>query len=82
MYFPEGLLVDISGTIYVADAGNNRVVRWERNGASRGTVIVGGNGRGSAPNQLVSPRALCFDSEHNLYVTDRLNNRVQRFDIQ
>ena len=78
---PTGLLVDTSGTIYVADAGNNRLMRW-RSGTQQGTIIAGGNGEGRAPNQLRSPNVLCFDSQHNLYVTDRRNHRVQRFDIQ
>ena len=69
LYFPGGLFVDTSGTIYVVDTRNNRVMRW-LNGASQGTIIVGGNGEGSAPNQ-VSPNALCFDSQRNLYVTDQ-----------
>jgi DNA-binding beta-propeller fold protein YncE len=37
---PSHLAVDSSGNIYVADAGNNRVVYWP-NGASSGTLVAG-----------------------------------------
>jgi sugar lactone lactonase YvrE len=28
LYFPSGLVVDAKGNLYVADAGNNRVLRY------------------------------------------------------
>ena len=77
---PRGLFVDTSGTIYVADASNNRVMRWPK-GAQRGTVIVGGNGEGEAANHLNYPDGLSFDRHGNLYVADANNHRVQRFDV-
>ncbi|CAF5141524.1 unnamed protein product, partial [Rotaria sp. Silwood1] len=39
---PRGVVVDKLGTVYVTDAGNDRVMRWP-NGATQGSVIVGGN---------------------------------------
>ena len=57
LYYPNGLFVDTSSTIYVADSNNDRVIRWPK-GAQQGTVIVGGNGEGDAPNQLNCPVAL------------------------
>ncbi|CAF4989011.1 unnamed protein product [Rotaria sp. Silwood1] len=39
---PRGVVVDQLGTVYVADAGNNRIMRWPK-GATQGSVIVGGN---------------------------------------
>ncbi|MDQ3699336.1 MAG: TIGR03663 family protein [Chloroflexota bacterium] len=38
----------------------------------------GSNGR--APNQLNTPRGLALDGQGNVYVTDSLNHRVQKFD--
>jgi hypothetical protein len=37
---PSDLTVDSNGNLYVADAGNNRVVYW-LNGASSGTLVAG-----------------------------------------
>ncbi|CAF1308046.1 unnamed protein product [Rotaria magnacalcarata] len=42
--YPEGLFVDTLGTLYVADTGNNRVMRWIQGDKKQGAVIVGGNG--------------------------------------
>ncbi|CAF5087237.1 unnamed protein product, partial [Rotaria sp. Silwood1] len=51
---PQGLFVDTLGTIYVADAGNHRVMRWPK-GAKLGTVIVDGNGEGARANKFSAP---------------------------
>ncbi|CAF3869512.1 unnamed protein product [Rotaria sp. Silwood1] len=48
---PQGVVVDQLGTVYVADLGNNRIMRWPK-GATQGSVIVGGNGKRGQLNQL------------------------------
>ena len=79
--YPGAVIVDQSGTLYIADCGNHRIVRW-RKGATVGEVLVGGNSAGSRSDQLNVPRDLLFDRQGNLFVADRYNHRVQRFDIQ
>ncbi|CAF5009560.1 unnamed protein product, partial [Rotaria sp. Silwood1] len=79
--YPLGVVVDELGTIYVADAGNNRIMRWTK-GATQGSVIVGGNGRGEQSNQLNRPIGLLFDRHGNLYVVDNGNHRVQKFNME
>ncbi len=64
----------------MADRENNRVMRWLK-GAEEGTIVVGGNGRGEKPNQFSILMDLLFDRENNLYVVDRDNHRIQKFDI-
>ncbi|CAF4891213.1 unnamed protein product, partial [Rotaria sp. Silwood2] len=81
LYFPQGVVVDELGTVYVADGGNARIMRWPK-GATQGSVIVGGNGAGEQSNQLNWPFGLSFDRHGSLYVVDNGNNRVQRFDLQ
>jgi DNA-binding beta-propeller fold protein YncE len=56
-------------------------MRWVK-GATHGSVIVGGNGRGGQSNQLNVPVGLSFDRRGNLYVVDNGNNRVQKFNIK
>ena len=78
---PRGLFIDTSGTVYVADSRNHRVMRWYK-GAQKGTIIAGGNGRGKQANQFDDPWDLSFDYYGNLYVTDPDNHRVQKFSIE
>ncbi|CAF4623255.1 unnamed protein product, partial [Rotaria socialis] len=68
--YPYGIFVDTLGTLYVADTGNNRVMRCTQGDKKQGTVIVGGNGRGAGANQFQYPYGLSFDRHGNLYVVD------------
>ncbi|CAF4716207.1 unnamed protein product, partial [Rotaria socialis] len=82
LYHPQGLFVDTLGTLYVADYGNHRVMRWTQGDKKQGAVIVGGNGQGEGANQSSYPWGLSFDRHGNLYVADAGNSRVQRFSIE
>jgi secreted PhoX family phosphatase len=55
-------------------------MRWMK-GATQGNIIVGENGQGEQSNQLNGPDGLSFDRHGNLYVVDRGNDRVQKFNI-
>ena len=69
-----------SGTVYVADTGNNRIQKWTSN-ATFGITIVGyANGTaGIGLYGLNAPYAVILDaSETFLYVPDLNNNRIQR----
>ncbi len=80
LFYPQGVVVNKLGQIYVADQRNDRIVRWNK-GAKEGTIVVGGNGYGQQPNQLDNPRGLSFDRQGNLYVVDCENDRMQKFEI-
>ncbi|CAF4956070.1 unnamed protein product [Rotaria socialis] len=82
LHWPNGIFVDTLGTLYVADRGNHRVMRWTQGDKKQGTVIVGGNGYGAGANQFNFPVGLSFDRYGNLYVADVNNDRVQRFSIE
>ncbi|CAF4429624.1 unnamed protein product, partial [Rotaria magnacalcarata] len=49
---PNGIFVDTLGTLYVADRGNHRVMRWTQGDKKQGSVVVGGNGEGAGANQF------------------------------
>jgi len=87
---PFGLAFDSSGNLWVADAGNNRILMYPQANLATGgaaTVELGqtaahgfttGNvndGTLSA-NSLNGPFGLAFDSSGNLWVSDNSNNRV------
>ena len=48
-------------------------------GATEGTVVAGGNGSGSATNQLKAPYGIDVDSSGNMYVTDTNNHRIMKW---
>ena len=75
---PNGIVLDASGFIYVADHENNRIQKWAP-GATEGFTVAGGNGEGSAANQLNGPNGIALDASGNLYVADEQNHRVQKW---
>ncbi|CAF5116549.1 unnamed protein product, partial [Rotaria sp. Silwood1] len=71
-------------TLYVADYGNNRVMKWTI-GATQGSVVAGSaSGVAGSTTQLMNqPADVALDpSETYLYVSDYGNHRIQRFRIQ
>lgn len=72
------MVLDKLGNIYVSEQGYNRVKKWVP-GASTGTIVAGGNGAGSAANQINVPEGIFVDSNFNVYVSDNSNNRVQKW---
>lgn len=79
--FPWGIYVDTTSTMYIADQGNHRIVRWV-SGASSGTVVAGATGvAGSNSTLLDNPCSVILDSAGLMYVMDFGNRRVQRFTI-
>jgi tripartite motif-containing protein 71 len=73
---PEGIAVDSSGNIYVADSGNERVEVFDKNGVYQSQFGTRGSGNG----QFQYPSSIAFGAGGKIYVTDTGNNRVQVFD--
>jgi len=75
---PQGMTYKGSH-IYVADTGNDRVIRFKWN-EQTGEVVAGGNGRGSELNQLHYPFNVEVDYEGNVYVADPYNSRIVKWE--
>src|SRR3989304_10327546 len=74
---PSTVYVDAGGRIYIADRGNNRIVRIEdMKGA--GWTAVGSAGSGA--RQFNTPRGVFVDAGGKIYVADTGNNRIVRMD--
>ncbi len=70
--WPQGVAVDASGNVWVAEYNNNRLQEFDAEGKylhSYGTA-------GTAGGQFEGPMNIAF-SANNLFVTDQNNNRVQ-----
>ena len=57
----------MTGTIYIADTGNHRIMRYLVN-ATSGTVVAGGNGQGTASSQLSTPYCFTLDPSSNSFL--------------
>lgn len=85
---PTGIFVDAGGRLWVSDAGNHRVLRFEdasNLGSSPtadgvlGQIDFMGDGNAVTANNLNAPRGLAVDSNGNLFVVDAGNSRVLMF---
>jgi sugar lactone lactonase YvrE len=71
--------IDPKGSIYILDGNNGRVTKWMQR-ASSGTVVAGGNGIGSATNQLNSACGMFIDSNTStIWIADQNNNRIVKW---
>ena len=86
---PQGVTLDSSGNLYVADTANHRI-REVTVATGNITTIVGcgctqpnGDGGYAGDNGLATaaelnfPHAIAFDSAGNMYIPDTANNRVR-----
>ncbi|CAF1457981.1 unnamed protein product, partial [Adineta steineri] len=76
LYLPVGIILDADKYLFIVDSYNNRIVGSGLNGFR---CLVGCYGRGSKSNQLDTPCILSFDHSGNMFVTNQLNHRIQKF---
>jgi sugar lactone lactonase YvrE len=88
---PQGMTIDSSGNIYVADSGNARVNKYDSSGAILGAIRTTINyypwhrstaesRLGVGEGMLYSPTGLMLDSSGNLYVANRDGYRINKYD--
>ncbi len=73
---PLGLAVSSTGQVFVTDANNHRIQRFDANGVFETQWGSFGSGNG----QFNTPFGLAISSTNQVYVTDTSNHRVQQFD--
>ena len=73
---PDDVVFSSKGDIYVADSGNGRIVRLDKNGK----FVSQWGKKGKATSEFSTAHGLAIDAQDRIYVADRGNNRVQVFD--
>ena len=86
---PKGMAVDSVGNLYVADSGNNRVLRYPRPATQSGRIapdiVFGQRQFTSSDSSLVSasslkaPSAVAVGPDGDIFVSDTGNNRVLEY---
>lgn len=72
---PVAVAVAPDGSLYVADAGLDRVIELGRTGAP----LASWGGPGSGPGRLAEPAGIAVDSAGDVLVSDRRADRVLKF---
>lgn len=80
---PYGLACDLTGNLYVADLGNNRVRRIAPDGtvstiAGGGPAATVNEGDLAINSQLLTPRNVATDAAGNLYISEFSGHRVRK----
>ncbi|MGH9909413.1 MAG: 6-bladed beta-propeller [Nitrososphaerales archaeon] len=72
---PQGVAVDGTGNIYVADTSNHRIQKFNSAGVYQSQFGSPGSGNG----QFNLPQGVTVDGTGNIYVADTSNHRIQKF---
>jgi len=66
---PHGVAVDASGNIYIADVGNNRILKETLSGGGYVESTVASSG-------LNKPAGVAVDTNGNVFIADTMNSRI------
>ncbi|WP_461075288.1 NHL repeat-containing protein [Spirosoma flavus] len=80
---PYGVAADGNGNFYIADQANNRIRKVNSAGiintiAGNGTRGFSGDGGTATAAQLDLPCAVAVDGNGNIYISDRVNQRIRK----
>jgi len=83
LHSPNGVAVDASGNLFIADALNDRIRKVDTNGiittvAGNGTGGYAGDGGAATNAGLGFPSGVALDATGNLLIADLGNNRIRK----
>ena len=82
---PTGIMLDVDGSLLIADKDNQRVRRVSRNGvistvAGTGDRGYSGDGGPAIDAELGDPTSIALDGDGRIYLVDVFNNCIRRID--
>jgi trimeric autotransporter adhesin len=83
LFGPEGIAVDSTGNLLIAETGNQRIRNVTSVGiittlAGKKTITFSGDGRKATSALLNSPHGIAVDSKGNLFIADTGNHRIRK----
>jgi sugar lactone lactonase YvrE len=83
--YPQGVALDTTGRIYVADSGNRRIRMVSASGvittvAGNGLYGFAGDGGAATAAVLSYPQGVALDAAGNFYIADTGNQRIRKVD--
>ena len=83
--YPDGVAVDGSGNLYIADTYNQRIRKVDTSGtittvAGTGESGFSGDGGLATAARVDSPEGVAVDGSDNLYIVDTVNHRIRKVD--
>ena len=72
---PWGIALDVNGDVYVSDAGNHRIEKFDR----EGNFITQWGGFGNGDGQFNFPYGIAVGPRGSVFVVDSANSRIQQF---
>ncbi|MGA3161656.1 MAG: Ig-like domain repeat protein [Terracidiphilus sp.] len=83
LYQPAGLAFDAAGDLFIADSGDNVILKVNVDGivsvvAGTGAQGYGGDGGAATSALLDSPAGVAVGTSGNIYIADTHNNRIRK----
>lgn len=85
LHAPHDLAFDAEGNLLIADTGNQRIRRINRQGiittvAGNSQAELAGDGAAATTASLNNPQGIAFDAEERLVIADTYNHVIRRMD--